>query len=189
MLLGERISATFLGGLALTMAGAAVMVGSSFEFGLDHVFGDALGILTAVFYAGYLVAVKRLRASLSAMTIMAYTSATTAAVLLPVALLSGEGLTAASWFGWGVLIGIALVSHIGGQGLIAYALAHLPGLVLVGRVDAAAGARRCVRLDHPRRTAGTAAGVRRRDRHHRILIARRGTLAARPDTAADPARS
>ena len=28
--------------------------------------------------------------------------------------------------GWTILFGLALVSHVGGQGLIAYALAHLP---------------------------------------------------------------
>ena len=32
----------------------------------------------------------------------------------------------ATAFGWWMLIGLALVSHAAGQGLIAYALAHLP---------------------------------------------------------------
>jgi drug/metabolite transporter (DMT)-like permease len=32
----------------------------------------------------------------------------------------------ASALGWTFLAGLALVSHAGGQGLIAYALAHLP---------------------------------------------------------------
>ena len=31
-----------------------------------------------------------------------------------------------SAFGWWMLVGLALVSHAAGQGLIAYALAHLP---------------------------------------------------------------
>ncbi len=47
-------------------------------------------------------------------------------MLLPVALLSGEELFTSTFYGWAVLLGIALVSHIGGQGLIAYALVHLP---------------------------------------------------------------
>lgn len=189
-LLGERITATFLGGLALTMAGAAVMVGSSFAFGLDHVFGDGLGILTALFYAGYLVTVKHLRASFSAITIMAYTSAATAAVLLPVALLSGEGLTAASWFGWGVLIALALVSQIGGQGMIAYALAHLPasfssvGLMLQPALAAMFAWVILAEPLGPLQAFGGAVVIAG------ILIARWGTSAARPDTAAaDPARS
>ena len=36
------------------------------------------------------------------------------------------GLLPASWQGWAVLIGLALLSHTGGQSLIAFSLAHLP---------------------------------------------------------------
>ena len=42
------------------------------------------------------------------------------------ALLSGESLIATTAYGWAVLLGLALISHAGGQSLIAYALAHLP---------------------------------------------------------------
>jgi len=45
---------------------------------------------------------------------------------LPLALLSGENLVPATTRGWLVLSGLAFVSHAAGQGLIAYALAHLP---------------------------------------------------------------
>jgi drug/metabolite transporter (DMT)-like permease len=54
------------------------------------------------------------------------TSTLTAVLLFPVALASGEQLLPSSASGWWILIGLALVSHAGGQGLIAYALAHLP---------------------------------------------------------------
>ena len=57
---------------------------------------------------------------------MAWSGVVTAAVLLPLALLSGESLWPATLFGWGVLLGLALLSHTCGQSLIAYALAHLP---------------------------------------------------------------
>jgi drug/metabolite transporter (DMT)-like permease len=46
--------------------------------------------------------------------------------LLPVTLLSGERLLALSLSGWAVLIGLALISQVGGQGMITFALAHLP---------------------------------------------------------------
>jgi drug/metabolite transporter (DMT)-like permease len=79
-----------------------------------------------VFYAGYIVAVGRLRARFSTATIMAWSGLVTCAALLPVALLSGESLIATTVYGWMVLLGMALVSPAGGQSLIAYALAHLP---------------------------------------------------------------
>jgi drug/metabolite transporter (DMT)-like permease len=46
--------------------------------------------------------------------------------LLPIALISGESLVATTVFGWAMLAGLALISHAGGQSMIAYALAHLP---------------------------------------------------------------
>jgi len=43
-----------------------------------------------------------------------------------VALASGDDMLPASATGWLVLLGLAWITHAGGQGLIAYALAHLP---------------------------------------------------------------
>ena len=47
-------------------------------------------------------------------------------LLFVIAFFSEEHLLALSLYGWSVLIGLALVSHTGGQAMIAYALAHLP---------------------------------------------------------------
>ena len=95
----------------------------------------ALAMLAALFYAGYILSVSRLRSTLST-AVMTYGGVVTCAVLLPVALLSDEDLLATTFYGRTMLIGIALVSQVGGQSLIAYALADLPaafssiGLVL-----------------------------------------------------------
>ena len=122
----ERISGLFLIGLALALGGVAIMVRASFAIDSAHVWGDVLGVITAVFYATYLLTVKQLRKTLSTLRIMMWSSTITAVCLLPVAIVSGNDLIAVTWAGWAVLIGIAWFSHIGGQGLIAYALAHLP---------------------------------------------------------------
>jgi drug/metabolite transporter (DMT)-like permease len=122
----ERIRGLFLIALLLALGGVTVMVRASFAIDSAHVWGDALGIITAVFYAAYLVSIKLLRESLSTLRIMAWSTAITAICLFPVAIISGNDLIAATWAGWAVLIGIAWFSHIGGQGLIAFALAHLP---------------------------------------------------------------
>ena len=57
---------------------------------------------------------------------MFHSSLVTAVILLPVALLLGETMLPGSGKGWGVVLGLALVSHVAGQSLIAYAFAHLP---------------------------------------------------------------
>ncbi len=123
---GERFSRTFLMGMAIALAGACVLMGRSIHLSADNALGDALGLITAVFYAGYIVSVGRLRARLGTATIMAGSGLVTCAALLPLVLVSGEALIPGTAAGWLVLLGLALVSHCGGQSLIAFALAHLP---------------------------------------------------------------
>jgi len=125
-LFGQRFSRTFLIGMSLALVGACVLMGGSFTLGPSHLLGDALGIVTAMFYAAYIFAVGRLRVRFSTATIMSWSGLVTCAALLPIALISGESLVATTLFGWLMLIGLALISHAGGQSMIAYALAHLP---------------------------------------------------------------
>ena len=126
ILFHERITPLYLVALGAALTGTAIIVGSSFEIDFDHVMGDGIGVVTAMFWSAYQLTVKHLRSRLSAARIMAWSSLVTAAALLPLAFLSGEGLIAPTLYGWSVLLGLALLSHAGGQGSIAYALAHLP---------------------------------------------------------------
>ena len=123
---GERFSRMFIIGMAAALAGACVLMGRSFTLSPTNLLGDALGLVTAAFYAGYIVSVGRLRATFSTAAIMAWSGLVTCLVLYPVAVLSGENLVPSTLYGWAVLLGLALFSHAGGQSLIAYALAHLP---------------------------------------------------------------
>src|SRR5262245_32630632 len=125
--LRQRPTRLFLGGLALALAGVALLVHTSLEFSATGLAGDGLGVVTAMFYAGYLLAVKALRDRGEAtLHLMAVSTTLTAALLFPVALATGEPMLPQSATGWWLLAGLALVSHAAGQGLIAYALAHLP---------------------------------------------------------------
>src|ERR1700704_375435 len=51
----------FLAGLVAALAGVALLVKTSLAFSATGLAGDALGVLTAMFYAGYILAVKALR--------------------------------------------------------------------------------------------------------------------------------
>jgi drug/metabolite transporter (DMT)-like permease len=127
LFLGQRPSALFLTGLGAALAGVTLLVHTSLEFSPTGLLGDALGVVTAMFYAGYILAVKALRdRGETTLHLMAATSTITALLLFPVALASGEQMLPASAYGWWVLAGLALVWHAAGQGLIAYALASLP---------------------------------------------------------------
>jgi drug/metabolite transporter (DMT)-like permease len=117
----------FLAGLGAALLGVLLLVNTSLAFSSTGLVGDALGVVTAMFYAGYILAVKALRdRGETTLHLMAVTSTITALFLLPAALASGEAMLPATASGWWILIGLALVSHAAGQGLIAYSLAHLP---------------------------------------------------------------
>jgi drug/metabolite transporter (DMT)-like permease len=125
--LHQRPSRLFLAGLGLALFGVTLLVQTSLQFSPTALAGDALGVVTAMFYAGYILAVKGLRdRGETALRLMAVTSTITAVILLPVALATGEKFFPSTSSGWLTLLGLALVSHAAGQGLIAYALAHLP---------------------------------------------------------------
>ena len=127
MFLKQKPTRLFLTGLAAALVGVGLLVHTSLAFSSTGLVGDALGVVTAMFYAGYILAVKGLRdRGETTLHLMAVTSTITALFLFPVALASGEPMLPSSAFGWWMLIGLALISHAAGQGLIAYALAHLP---------------------------------------------------------------
>ncbi len=123
----QRPSGLFLAGLAAALGGTGVLVRASLDFSATALLGDALGVVTALFYAWYLMSVKSLRdRGAATLELMAATTTVTALLLLPVAAASGEALLPRSAAGGRTLAGLAWISHAGGQGLIAFALAHLP---------------------------------------------------------------
>lgn len=126
VLFGERFRRLFLFAMLLALSGAALLVGANIEIAPERLPGDLLGVATAVMYAAYLMSAKRLRVDYSPAEILLYTTVATAAALLPFALLGGEQVLPASAAGWLPLLGLALISQAIGQGLIVYALAHLP---------------------------------------------------------------
>ena len=122
----ERVTRLFLVALALTLAGAVLLIGPNLGAGRLALLGDALGVLTAVFYAGYMLCVKTATNAASTARIMAIGTTVAAIALLPYALLTSDAMLPQDARGWRVLAGLALVSQVAGQSLIAYGFAHLP---------------------------------------------------------------
>jgi drug/metabolite transporter (DMT)-like permease len=123
----KSVTRTFLAGMALAIFGMFVLVGPNFAVGGTRLLGDALGALSAMFYAGYMLAIKLARdANVSTARLMAWSTTITAIALLPVAMIAPHPFLPSSANGWLILVGLALITQILGQGLIAYAFAHLP---------------------------------------------------------------
>jgi len=126
MLFGERITPGFVMGLSIALAGAAILVGSTFSVSLENILGDGLALSAAVLTAGFTLGMKQIRSYFSVSVGLAGSGTVTGLVLLMLSGLFGESLIPTSLSGWLPLLGLALISHIGGQSLITYALAYLP---------------------------------------------------------------
>lgn len=126
LLFRQRVSRLFLVALAVTLGGATLLIGPNFALGGRALLGDALGVLTAIFYAGYMLAIKAASERSGTAGIMAVSTSVAAVALLPYALITSDVFLPQSAQGWLVLLGLALVPHIAGQSLIAYGFAHLP---------------------------------------------------------------
>ncbi|MCX7154621.1 MAG: DMT family transporter [Proteobacteria bacterium] len=126
LLFRQRVSRLFVVALCVTLGGGALLIGHNFGGNDKALLGDALGVLTAVFYAGYFLALKSATSSASTARIMAITTTIAAALLLPYALLTADVFLPQNINGWLVLAGLALIPHVAGQSLIAYGFTHLP---------------------------------------------------------------
>lgn len=126
ILLGERAGPRFTSGMTLGFLGAWLLTGASIASNPDQLKGDTLGLVTAVFYGGYQLAVARLRRRQSAGRVLLLSSLASVPVLATISIALHETLLPATPRGWLVLIGLAFTAQVLGQGLITYGFAHLP---------------------------------------------------------------
>jgi drug/metabolite transporter (DMT)-like permease len=125
LLFKERVGVGFLAGLGLALAGSALLTTGGAVSTL-RLLGDGLSVLAAIFYAGYLLTVARVRRRVSALATIALGSLASAVVLLPVALATEVTLWPASPRGWAVALALAILCQIAGQLLLVLALKHVP---------------------------------------------------------------
>lgn len=126
-ILRERISKELLVALSIASLGTIFLLGDGFSFSLHQgqLKGNLLAILTAVFYASYLLIVKHLRTTLSTNSIMCGTSAAAAVFLFFGSLFEGNTLLPQTYYSWAVVILLGLLCHVVGQSLIAHSMARL----------------------------------------------------------------
>lgn len=126
VLFNERITRVFLRGLMLSIAGSALLMAGSISISNDNVLGDAFGLLTGVFYAGYILTIARVRQRVSTAAVMAISGLTCALTLGIGAWILGERFIPVTPWGWLWLFGLAYLCQVGGQSLVISALAHVP---------------------------------------------------------------
>ncbi len=137
--LGDRFRWEFAISIPMGFAGLALMILPDWSAQTDsyHV-GIALALLTAVFYSGYLLSLRRVRhksVGESASADLALVSLFSAALLVPAVLTTGESMAVPSLTDAGLLAAYGVVSQVVGWVLISSSLGRMPasrvGLVLL----------------------------------------------------------
>lgn len=126
----ERLTRGFVLGAGAAFAGMAILMLSSTTreppAAGNPVVGDFLALLTAFFYASYQLSMKFWRREHSAPRLMFWASAVAALVLFPLAWFHEDPFWPGSASVWGALLGLGVLSHACGQGLIAYGFGGVP---------------------------------------------------------------
>jgi len=118
LVLGETVGARILAGLALCILGGFALIGESYGFAPQRLAGDLFGIATALFFGCYVLSVRAGRARHGAAALMFCSTAITAACLFVIALAFEPRILPQSLAGAGALVALALISQVGGQGLV-----------------------------------------------------------------------
>ena len=124
--LRRPVGSRTLGCGLLAFFGMVLLSSPSLRTGSARLLGDALALLTAGFYAVYLLVMSVARGRATASSLAFASSLLSTLTLLPIVPLAGEKLLPSAVVDWVWLIGLALISQVFGQTAIAHALGRIP---------------------------------------------------------------
>ncbi|MCB1450101.1 MAG: DMT family transporter [Nitratireductor sp.] len=123
--IGEKVPRRSFLGLAICLCGAALLIGSSYRIDPSRLVGDIYGIITSLFFGLYFLAIRVGRRSMNSGELTFASTTVTAIALLMVAVVSGNAFLPQTPSGYASLLSLGMISHAGGQGLLAVALGSL----------------------------------------------------------------
>jgi drug/metabolite transporter (DMT)-like permease len=121
----EKPKAIFWIGTAVAMFGVIVIVGIDKVYHTKLSVGNMLAIVSSMFYAAYLITTQKVRNALDTVSFTAISMFTSTLVLFVICIVSETKLTGYTHNSWLALIGLALISQLGGWLLINWALGHI----------------------------------------------------------------
>jgi drug/metabolite transporter (DMT)-like permease len=121
----EKLSGLYWLGLAVALAGSGVLVGGDAFRHLRLDPGNLLAIAASFFYAAYILTTGRARTRVGLTSVMTLSTFASIATLLVINLAMGTRLTGYPGRSWMALLGLGLISQLGGWLAINYALGHL----------------------------------------------------------------
>ena len=126
---GKRPAISFWLGLVLALAGSLVIVWADIGRHVQFGAGDLMALGAAACFAVYLMATERVRTTTSTLAFLRLAIMAGAIFLFIMNLGMGVSLKIPPGRSFGALVGLGLVSQLGGYLALTYALGHLPATV------------------------------------------------------------
>ena len=140
--LKEKIKSSFFRALFLSFIGVSIVILSGSGTDSFRLLGDTLGLTAAIFYAAYILVIKRLTNTLPPAHTLFFATLFTAIFLFPVGLIESDTFFPSTQKGWLILLAYAFISQALAQGFITFGIsrlsAHLSSLTLLIQPVAAA---------------------------------------------------
>lgn len=130
LILKQRLTSAFWRGLAITLLGAALIMGTDFILHPRFGIGDAMAVCTGLFYGSYFLFTERSRTHFDPIIHIWLVGVSASTVLFFVNLALHHPLTGYPTQTWLIFLATAVVSQLVGYMLLAYALGHLPASVV-----------------------------------------------------------
>jgi drug/metabolite transporter (DMT)-like permease len=116
-------------GLVLAIGGSVVILWGDLARHAQFGVGDVMALGAAACFAVYLLATERVRTTTSTLTFLRLSMIATTLVLLLLNFALGISLRVPHRHTWWALLGLGLVSQLGGYLALTYALGHLPATI------------------------------------------------------------
>jgi len=116
-------------GLVLAIGGSVVILWGDLARHAPFGVGDIMALGAAACFAVYLLATEKVRTTTSTLTFLRLSMIATTLVLLLLNLAMGISLRVPHRHTWWALLGLGLVSQLGGYLALTYALGHLPATI------------------------------------------------------------
>jgi drug/metabolite transporter (DMT)-like permease len=129
MVFRRRPQPAFWLGLVLAIGGSVVILWTDLARHAPFGGGDVMALGAAACFAVYLLATEQVRTTTSTLTFLRLSMIATTLVLLLLNFAMGISLRVAHRHTWWALLGLGLVSQLGGYLALTYALGHLPATI------------------------------------------------------------
>ena len=130
LILKQKLSAPFWRGLAITLAGAVLIMGSDFILHPRFGIGDVMAIFTGFFYGGYFLFTEKSRSHFDSVVHIWLVGVGASISLFIINLAFQNPLIGYDANTWLIFLATALVSQMIGYMALAYALGHLPASIV-----------------------------------------------------------